>query len=346
MNCMHGSGRGISVAAKRSGADAAAPQKIRQATNAPAAARRPAAVDRMRFMGLISSDPSDRLTNPGGRTSGKLPTGNRECRTRADAASRNPGVRRACCGRPEAVERQTLSEDVTHADAPAPRILNVAARRAFKLAVGAPGLRDVRLRANAVGEPAAVKAALHPGGFVAEGCAAFDVAEELVVVGDESVHGAAVVRAVRAESQADSAGERLGVILLDPHAVARRNVVALDEAVGELNLRLDVGVLRDFETVADFGTERERMVVRLDAHVLRRELVLEISVTARQVNEGTGIEEAGGVDRQTPAFSVAVTVGKIDRRVAVAERRTDDPVLDARICTDLNRPSTRMATKP
>ena len=138
----------------------------------------------MRFKGLISSDPSDRLTNPGGRTSGKLPTGNRECRTRADAASRNPGVRRACCGRPEAVERQTLSEDVTHADAPAPRILNVAARRAFKLAVGAPGLRDVRLRADAVGEPAAVKAALHPGGFVAEGCAAFDVAEELVVVGD------------------------------------------------------------------------------------------------------------------------------------------------------------------
>lgn len=184
MNCIHGSGRGISVAAKRSGADAAAPQKIRQATNAPVAARRPAAVDGMRFKGLISSDPSDRLTNPGGRTSGKLPTGNRECRTRADAASRNPGVRRACCGRPEAVERQTLSEDVTHADAPAPRILNVAARRAFKLAVGAPGLRDVRLRADAVGEPAAVKAALHPGGFVAEECAAFDVAEELVVVGD------------------------------------------------------------------------------------------------------------------------------------------------------------------
>lgn len=271
---------------------------------------------------------------------------------RGGSAEDQAGDECACCGSKaggggrNAVERQTLSEDVTHADAPAPRILNVAARRAFKLAVGAPGLRDVRLRADAVGEPAAVKAALHPGGFVAEGCAAFDVAEELVVVGDESVLGAAVVRAVRAESQADSAGERLGVILLDPHAVARRNVVALDEAVGELNLRLDVGVLRDFETVADFGTERERMVVRLDAHVLRRELVLEISVTARQVNEGTGIEEAGGVDRQTPAFSLAVTVGKIDRRVAVAERRTDDPVLDARICTDLNRPSTRMATKP
>ena len=197
MNCMHGSGRDISVAAKRSGADASAPQKIRQATNAPAAARRPTAVDGMRFMGLLSSDPPEPLMNARGCTSGKLPTGNRECRTREDAAFRNPGVRRACYGRPEAVEKQALSEDVTHADAPAPRILDIAARRAFKLAVGAPDLRDVRLRTDAVGEPAAVKAALHPGGFVAEGCAAFDVAEELVVVGNESVHGVDLTRQVR-----------------------------------------------------------------------------------------------------------------------------------------------------
>lgn len=148
MNCMHGSGRGISVAAKRSGRGGSEED---QAGDECACCGSKAGGGGRSGSGLISSDPSDHLTNPGGRTSGKLPTGNREA---APERMRHPEPWRpqSRCGRPEAVERQTLSEDVTHADAPAPRILNVAARRAFKLAIAAPGLRDVRLRADAVGD--------------------------------------------------------------------------------------------------------------------------------------------------------------------------------------------------
>lgn len=128
--------------------------------------------------------------------------------------------------------RQEQSEEMTQTDVEGPRIVDVAARRAFELAVGKGALAQAELPADAVGHPAAAEVFVQRRAKTVLRSRAVGFTQEVVRVARVSVDRSGLVREVKARAEPDARDEVLVVVLFDLHAVRSRGVVALRETVG------------------------------------------------------------------------------------------------------------------
>lgn len=121
---------------------------------------------------------------------------------------------------------------MTQTDVEGPRIVDVAARRAFELAVGKGALAQAELPADAVGHPAAAEVFVQRRAKTVLRSRAVGFTQEVVRVARVSVDRSGLVREVKARAEPDARDEVLVVVLFDLHAVRSRGVVALRETVG------------------------------------------------------------------------------------------------------------------
>ena len=121
------------------------------------------------------------------------------------------------------------------------------------------------------------------------------------------VNRTGVIREVKAGAKTDSRNEVLVVVLLDLHAVRCRSVVTLGKAVGQLNLRLDVGALHKLEGVPTFQAQAEGVRVEVDGHVADLDVILEVAVAGYEVDVGSLFERSRTVYRKAVEISAGVS---------------------------------------
>ena len=108
------------------------------------------------------------------------------------------------------------------------------------------------------------------------------------------------------------------------------------EAVGDFDLRLDIGAFHELKGVAPFYTQAEGVRIEVDVHVAGLDVVLQVAVAGHEVYVGTFVKGARAVDGKAVEFAVAISVIDVEVRVGVAEGSAHDPVAHACIAANLD----------
>lgn len=229
------------------------------------------------------------------------------------------------------------SEDVPHADVPAPLLAHFTARRPFEVNVGVGVGRQAEVRADAEFTPGAADVVGHANALCTQAGNRIALSLEVMQHGGAGVDEALVLREIEASANAHAADQAVDVVLLDPHALGVEEVVAHDAAPGHFNLRFDKGAARPLEVTAVFGGEAERIVFEAAAGALDAVVRLKPAHLGDEVDEVTALAQPGAVGRQTVSLVVGTAGRHVGGAIRVGERSTCLPAhADVRIGADLN----------
>lgn len=113
------------------------------------------------------------------------------------------------------------SEDVPHADVPAPLLAHFTARRPFEVNVGVGGGRQAEVRADAEFTPGAADVVGHADALCTQAGNRLALSLEVMQHGGAGVDEALVLREIEASANAHAADQAVEVVLLDPPASSK-----------------------------------------------------------------------------------------------------------------------------
>ena len=175
------------------------------------------------------------------------------------------------------------------------------------------------LTADVVGHPTAVEVFVKRRAKTVLRSRAVGFTQEVVRVARVNVDRAGLVREVKARTEPDARDEVLVVVLLDLHAVRSRGVVTLREAIGDFDLRLDIGAFHELEGAVPFDAQAEGVRIKVDVHVAGLDVVLDVAVDIAvvEVVARIGVAEGAAHDPVVHADIGVLPLALVNSRIAI-----------------------------
>ena len=156
--------------------------------------------------------------------------------------------------------------------------------------------------------------------------------------GSADINRTLVFREVEAGSQTNATNQRFSILLIDTNAIGSREVIASNQAVRQLSLRLNEGKTGKRQMPAGFDACAVRIVLRLAAHRGKVKVARQTAVLADHVNEETVVCKPGTISSKAVGLVVGTAVRIRGGTIGIGKCTANLPaVTDINIAANLNR---------
>ena len=137
--------------------------------------------------------------------------------------------------------------------------------------------------------------------------------------GELRIDIAFVFRELKTCTHTSTADQRVEVVLLNSHAVCRRERITGYAAIGEFNLRLDKGQIIQIKAPAKLCRKRIGIVVKRSVKAVKREVSVKTHIFGDHVQEHAVLSHPRAIDAKTVCIIVSITVVIFGRAVCIVE---------------------------